>query len=211
MTIKKSFAITIIVLLFLLFFVNILLLDIVYFQKISVKTQAQENIPTPSPILLTRPVVNDMSCPVSCLSQIKEATSSPFVKTTNNNLVTNSAKEFYVPFGGGSVTSLDWQDVTGLQGYIDSNNYQRIKSVVFEASVHVPTGNETVNIRLYNATDNHPVWFSEVLYSGGSDSQFLISQPITLDIGNKLYKVQMKTQLPYPALLSESRVHIITY
>ncbi len=121
-----------------------------------------------------------------------------------------AVKEYYIAFGSGTGMADDWTDVTGLSAYIDSTQYGRIKSVTFEASVFIPTGNERAYVRLFNATDKHPVWFSEVSVEGGQ-SQLLISQPITLDPGNKLYKVQMKTSLKYQANLAQSRLHITVY
>jgi len=119
-------------------------------------------------------------------------------------------KEFFISFGSGSNSSSDWQDVLALQSYIDSANYEDIKSITFEASVHVPTGNQTASVRLFNVTDKHPVWSSEVLFNGGGTPQFLVSKPITLDKGNRLYQVQMKTQLQFQAILDQARIHIIT-
>lgn len=120
------------------------------------------------------------------------------------------AREYYIPFGSGSGSSSDWQDVAGLQAYVDSTSYPNIKSVVFEASLHIPTGNETVGVRLYNATDGRAISGSELNFNGNTNSVFLSSQSISLDYGNKLYKVQMKTQLKYPAILDQSRLHITT-
>jgi hypothetical protein len=121
---------------------------------------------------------------------------------------TTQVKEYFIPFGSGQSSAGDWQDVTGLQTYIDSANYPNIKSVVFEASLHIPTGNESASVRLFNESEKHPVWFSEVSVAGG-DPLFLISQPITLSSGNALYQVQMKTQLQYQAVLDQARIHII--
>lgn len=120
------------------------------------------------------------------------------------------AKEYYVPFGSGSGSSSDWQDVAGLQAYVDSTSYQSIKKVIFEASLHIPTGNESASVRLYNATDGRVISGSELIFNGNTNSVFLASSPITLDYGNKLYKVQIKTQLQYPAVLDQSRLHITT-
>ena len=114
-----------------------------------------------------------------------------------------------MPFGSGETISDTWQDVPGLQVYIDSTKYEKIKTVTFEAAMRIPTANGIVYAQLYNATDSHPVWFSEVSMEG-STSKLLVSSPITLDAGNKLYKVQMKTTLKYQSLLDSARVHIIT-
>ncbi len=154
------------------------------------------------------------SCPVACLTEITQAISSikkpKEVSVANTDPISNSAKEYFIPLGGGASTANDWTDVPGSQVYINSTAYPNIKSVVFEASVYIPTGNQTAYVRLFNKTDQHPVWFSEVSLEGGAP-QLLISKPITLDLGNKLYQVQMKTSLKYTANLVESRVHIFTY
>ncbi|MBI5122836.1 hypothetical protein HZA75_03170 [Candidatus Roizmanbacteria bacterium] len=154
---------------------------------------------------------NNNTCSPGCLAAIKQATAGTGgTTTTPTQIVSSGVKEFYIPFGSGSTSSTDWQNVSGLQAYVDTGNYNSIKTVTFEASVHVPTGNETVNIRLFNVTDGHPVWYSDVFFNGGTNSQLLISQPITLDPGNKLYQVQMKAQLTFPAILDQARLHILT-
>lgn len=117
-----------------------------------------------------------------------------------------AAKEIFIPLGTGQNSSSDWADISGAEVSIDSTKYPGIKQVIFEAAISVPTANETVWVRLFNATDGHPVWFSEMNMGGAS--QFLTSQPIVLDTGDKTYQVQMKTQLQYPANLTESRIHI---
>lgn len=165
--------------------------------------------------------VKEQFCPNSCLSKINEATSSLKLapataeKTTTQSsasapVQSSGVKEFFVAFGSGSNATDDWADVPGLVAYIDSTKYGSIKTVTFEASVRIPTGNETAYVRLFNATDKHPVWFSEMSLEGGTP-KLLISKSITLDSGNKLYQVQMKTSLKYQAILDQARAHIITY
>lgn len=122
--------------------------------------------------------------------------------------VASSVKEYYVSFGAGSGNASDWTDVPGLQLYIDSTKYSGIKNVTFEAALRVPTANGTIYARLYNVTDKHPVWFSDVSAQGAT-SQLQISKAITLDSGNKLYQVQLKTTLQFESVIDQSRVHII--
>lgn len=202
---------------FVIFFIFLILLNLIYIDILTFKGPKSDIIPTTPPIQKPIQKENDV-CPQSCVSQIYEATSSykptsqPSATTTSKtvDVSTSKVKEFFVPFGSGSNSSSDWQDVLALQSYIDSANYGDLKSVTFEASVHVPTGNQTASVRLFNATDKHPVWSSEVLFNGGGTPQFLISKPITLDQGNKLYQVQMKTQLQFQAILDQARVRITT-
>ena len=193
--------------------INLLFLDAVIFK--GQKTETIERT-------VSVPIVSN-ACPASCLSEIKNATKSvalsveptakptptPTVKPASQTQTSSSVKEFFVPFGSGSNSSDDWQDVAGLKASLDLANYGSIKTVTFEATIRIPTGNETAYVRLYNATDKHPVWFSDVSLEGGT-AQLLISKPITLDTGNKTYQVQMKTSLKFQAFLDQSRLHIIT-
>jgi hypothetical protein len=114
-------------------------------------------------------------------------------------------KEYFVPLGTGSNQSTDWTDVAGAQATLNFGNYQHIKEVTFEVAVNVPTANETVSLRLFNETDHHPVWYSDVTLTNG---QYGVSAPIVWDSGDKVYQVQMKTQLGYVANLTQSRIHI---
>lgn len=203
--------------LLLLIFLNLLYLDTL-FVKNSVSQPTKETSP-----IATNNNSQDY-CSASCIDQkISNAISAfkinnsltPSITPTPTKAVVQSnpasvSREFYVPFGSGSGSSSDWQDVGGLQAYVDSSNYPNIKSIVFEASLHVPTGNETASVRLYNATDGHPVWNSQIDFSGNTSSLLLTSQAVSLDSGNKLYKVQMKTQLQFQAVLDQSRLHITT-
>jgi hypothetical protein len=155
----------------------------------------------------------DASCSEACINEINSAISSSqtIQQPSYPSQLSANVKEFYVPFGSGVNSSDDWQDVPGLQAYIDRSAYGSINKVTFEASVRVPTGNQTADVRLFNVTAGHPVWYSEMMFTGGGSPQLLISGPITLDAGNNLYKVQMKTQLKYPAYLDQARVHILTF
>lgn len=120
----------------------------------------------------------------------------------------SSAKEFYVPFGSGSTQSDQWTGVPGVISYIDTTNYTNIQTVYFEVSMSIPTKNGIVSARLYNITDKHPVWYSEV--STDSDTSKLVTSKIQLDPGNKQYQVQLKTSLQYTSVLDFARVKILT-
>lgn len=195
--------------------INLIFLDVFLFKDKKIEI-IEKTVPAPF-------VSN--SCPASCLSEISNATKTAIlsIKPTSTSTpiptvkpgsqvqtqTSSSVKEFFVPFGTGSNSSDDWQDVSGLRATLDPANYGSIKTVIFEATIRIPTGNEIAYVRLYNTTDKHPVWFSDISQEGGTP-QLLTSKPITLDSGNKAYQVQMKTSLKYPAFLDQSRLHIIT-
>lgn len=216
-TFKKMLA-----LVFFLLFLNVIYLDMLLLSGTGNKQtiiQRFESITNQVPPSQNKQTQNADVCPQSCISQINQIAASgktTAISPTQTPIPSNSLapavflqpKEYYVPFGSGSGSSSDWQDVAGLQANVDSASYGTIKSVKFEASLHIPTGNETATVRLYNATDNHPVWNSELSFNGNTASVFLTSSAINLDSGNKVYKVQLKTQLQYTAVLDQSRIHI---
>ena len=119
---------------------------------------------------------------------------------------TSSVKEYFIPFGSGSSNASDWTDVPGLTAQVDFGSYPNIKEIHFEASIGIPTANESASVRLFNVTDKHPVWYSEITLVNG---QFISSNPVIYDTGSKTYQVQMKTSLQYMANLIQSRLHII--
>lgn len=185
--------------------VNVIILDIVL---LSPKKTSQTVTALPSSI----------TCGEDCSKQIQEQVSSvvaalplPSSSTTQKTAAKttkSSVKEFFIPLGSGSTTNDVWEDITGAEAYIDTNSYTNIQTVYFETSMHIPTKNGIVYARLYNVTDKHPVWFSEV--STDSDTGKLVTAQIKLDSGNKQYRVQMKTSLKYSSLLDFARVKIIT-
>lgn len=118
-----------------------------------------------------------------------------------------SYTQIYIPLGSGSTQSSDWEDANGVESYIDTSNYPHIRSVALQVSMHIPTKNGIMSVRLFNESDGHPVWFSDV--STDSDISVLKSSGnITLSPGNKLYRVQFKTSLQYLSVLDFSRIQI---
>lgn len=209
-----------IITLFVIIFLNLLYIDFSLFRS-SKFNNAKIN---PLSASITQMEENYGLCPNSCIAKINQATSSstiiastptPLPISNQQEIIptttpseTSQVKEFFVPLGSGSNSSDDWQDVAGAKVSIDTTNYPSIKSVVFEALVHIPTGNEIAYVRLFNETDKHPIWTSEVSLEGGTP-QLLVSKPITLDSGSKTYKVQMKTSLKFQAVLDSARIHIL--
>lgn len=158
----------------------------------------------------------NLICPQSCINQIYQATSASSIapEPTASELTptpanTTAVKEFFIPLGQGSSSAGDWEDIPGVQATIDTNNFPELKSVVFETTFRIPTGNEIAYIRLYNATDKHPIWTSEISLEGGGTK--LLTKTITFDSGLKTYQVQMKTSLKFLAIFDQARLHIITY
>ena len=189
----------------LLLTVNVVMLDLVIFwgrtarpSEIAATTIRVSATPTPT-----------QECSISCVAQIdalarrvKEATSS--VPQANS-----SVKEYYISLGSGSTKSSVWQDIAGAEATIDTNNYPSIKSVVFEVFLNIPTANGSVYAKLYNVTDKHDVWFSEVSLEGPVLTKK--EAAVTLEKGAKTYRVIGLSTLKYDANIENAKIRIVTY
>lgn len=205
---------------------NVVILD--YFMFVSRPRSIVQNISlgnetntaSPSSVAVTTtdgqtiqaaPAVITNACPNTCLTAIKTATESLQLtqnvtnNTTTTQQVTSGAQEYFVPFGGASGASQgSFTTLSALQSYVNMSNYTNVSSVVFEVSI---TGSGIAQAQLYNATDGYAIPNSQVSTPGGNP-QLLISQPLTLPQGNKLYQVQIQTQLSNPATINSARLHI---
>lgn len=203
---------------------NLIFLDWQVFQlknKLPIKIPEEERSFQEKPVSDRSPLLEStlsVQCSAGCLQEIKKleekiAQISPVVgkeieKTKTVTLRTPNVEEVSIAFGNGQTISREWEDIPGLTAYIDSSRYKNIKLARFEASLRIPTANGRVYARLFNKTDQHPVWFSEVS-SEGPDSTFCQSENITLSPGNKLYQVQAKTTMGFASIIDSARVKII--
>ncbi|MCL4338298.1 hypothetical protein M1271_01260 [Patescibacteria group bacterium] len=176
-------------------------------------------VATPSPSRLiplpASPFTNNL-CPASCISLITQATSGGTLNIGSPSesgitLQTNSSTphETYIPLGSGTTSKSDWDDLTATETVIDTTNFGNIKEAYFTASLSNPTQNGQVEAQLFDVTDKHPVWGSDVVMNGPS-SQTVTSGKITLDPGNKLYRVQLKSSLSVPVSLVNGKIRIIS-
>jgi hypothetical protein len=167
---------------------------------------------TSAPGVTTSPAIisEEESCPAACLEAISEAKAPSAQVTPVQQPVTAgpTVKESYIPLGSGSTTSKSYTGLSGVEGVIDLANYPNIKSIIFEASMRIPTANGRAYAKLYNVTDSHDVWNSEV-YAEGSAGYRAESGEINLDSGRKLYRVMMKSTVGYEAILDSARIKIL--
>jgi len=211
---------TYIVIIFLLTLItlNLFILDLKVFSpanniQISDITSVVTPIPSPTTHNLQL-TTNNLSCPLSCLSAIQQATEGSRLGSFHLPNLTNSTnvpthREFYIPLGSGSTTKSDWDDLTATETVIDPANYGNIKEAYFIASLRNPTQNGQVEARLYNVTDKHLVWDSHIQMNGPL-AQTITSNKITLEGGSKLYRVQLKSTLSFQAYLDNAKIRIIT-
>lgn len=139
------------------------------------------------------------SCPQACVTLINQSGGK-----------TGAAKESIIPLGSGTNATGDWTDVAGTSVALDSAQYGTIKKVTFEASVGVPTGNQRAYVRLYNVTDAHPIWYSDMSMDGTGPTTLTSPATLVLGTGTKTYIVQMKSQLKFPTNLVSARLRIIS-
>lgn len=220
-------------------FVLIVGLNVFFFDVQAITLPSKKNQPqslVTQNLQSTSTPVNDLTCPQSCVdlmtkttittasatitptpsfiptpsstqSSSQIATSTP---TVTSSPQTSSVKEFFVPMGQGNSSASDWAVVPGIAVSIDPANYGNISSVTFEATIRIPNGNETVDVRLYNANTYQSIPDSDLTLSSGTPT-LLISKPIALTSGNNMYEIQLKTQLQYPAYIDQARLHIKVY
>lgn len=204
----KQFQKPLIILFAVFIFINLISIDFVLFNQYTNKQNPTEKITSP----VESNQKNEEKC-TNCISATPTISLSPTptikpISSTSKTQSTSSVKEFMIALGSGTNQSTEWVDVPGVGATINSNDYGSIKNIYFEVSLIMPTTNNLVSIRLYNVTDQHPVWYSQI-DSNGQNTAFLSSQAIKLDSGNKLYQVQMKSLLTdQPVTLVQSRIHI---
>lgn len=195
-----------------LFLANFALLNIKVFLK-----KEEVSFPLPEAVKET-PVVSQEEasiCPPACLDKIFEATAAATETVTKppvpkgEKVVSQPAvKEFYIPFGSGSTKSNEWIELPGVEAVIDSANFPNVKSIIFEATLRIPTANGRVYAKLYDVTSKHDVWFSEV-WAEGSTSYRAESANISLSPGRNLYRLMMKSTMSYEAILDLARLKIV--
>ena len=188
---KRSFAVAGVILIVLI--ANLLFINYKFLNQ----KETVENIQVPAEISNLEPTITDES---------QRVTPLPTVVVVEQK-TTPSLKDYFISFGSGTSSSQDWVDVGGLQATVDLASYGSIKDIRLEASIQVPGENQSVSVRLFNKTDKHPVWNSEITKNTGA-SGYIVSSPIIYDSGAKTYSVQMKTQLGGVASLGEARLHI---
>ncbi|MFC1727387.1 hypothetical protein ACFL0Y_02585 [Patescibacteria group bacterium] len=147
-------------------------------------------------------------CPEACLAAISSATvlKEPVVNQTAPDSII--VKELYIPLGGGSTNSQTYEGLEGIEAVIDTANYPNAKQIIFEATLRIPTANGKVYAKLYNVSDKHDVWHSEVS-AEGSQGYRAESEKISLSQGRKLYRVMVKSTMGYEAKLDTARIKII--
>lgn len=182
--------------------------DLVYLNFLVIKNQRVEDSESSS--TADRKVEPSPVAEASATPAASGKTEVIVEKTVEKETVVQTAqKEIFIPIGTGSTFSQDYVDLAGLEVSIDTTKYSAIDSVVYEASVRVQDGNGKMYTQLFNKTDKHAVWFSEITTSSPTN-ELKTSSKITLEPGNRTYVVQAKTDYTsYAAHVGNARIKII--
>lgn len=198
---KTNYYLILSLLLFIIF--NLIILDLNSF-----KTNPVESITTA--VAETSPTPSSINCPQSCIDLITAPTVNQTilpVSTSNPINISGYSKEYYIPIGSGITKKSDYDFISSAEVTIDSRNYPGIKEVWFEVFMHIPTGNGIMYVKLFNSTDGHDVWFSETSTTGSDIVKRAVK--ISLDSGNKTYRVMVKSSMGYEAVVDQARLKIV--
>ena len=204
-----------ILVLLLLISVNLIILDYKIFYPGNFLAQ---NTLVEAPIIVT-PGITDPSpltaqCPLPCLDIIRESTTGSKIgsSTPVSTAIANTSlplKEYFIPLGNGTTSKNDWDNIVTTETVIDPRLYGKIEEAFLLVTLKNPTQNGQVETRLYNVTDNYPIFGSHIVMSGKTE-QTISSQKFALPGTSKLYRLQLKSTLSFPASLDNARLKLLT-
>ncbi len=151
----------------------------------------------------------DVVALTSRVASLEGTLSSPVIQTpitTKAATTKQTPREYYVYVGSGSTTSREWTDLTGTTVAIDTNFYDPIQSVTFEAALSILGGE--ARARLVNQTTGAILASTEVFHNT-STSLWKSSSPFSLQTGNNTYLVQLRSSSGEKAQLDGARIKII--
>lgn len=166
-------------------------------------------LPSPSPSLAD--LQNTLTALDSRLTQdekklgVKTSPAAPVIIQAAPSQTQSSAKEILIYLGSGSTNNRDWTDIPAALATLNTNNYQKIKAVYFEAALSIIGGE--AHARLINQTTGGVLYDSEI-FNNTYVSQWKTSTPISLPMGDGQYMVQLKSSSGEMANLDGSRLHI---
>lgn len=184
--------------------VNVLFLNIFIITRLKpIPSETMTTVATPSGDAC------DERCRQAIANQVLETLPTPLTAPEKPGATKSVTREYIIPLGNGSTRSTDYTDLSGVEAYIDTANYPDIEKVTFEVYMTIPIANGFAYAKLYNATDHHDVWYSEV--SMETDQVVRKEATIALEPGKKLYRVMMKSTMAAEAKLVNARIRILAH
>lgn len=152
-------------------------------------------------------------CPSACLDLISQSTTSsnigsPFPSDTALPSIPSPLKEYFIPLGTGTTSKNDWENLVSTETVINPAVYGNIQETYLIVSLKNTTQNGQVEARLYNATDNYPIYGSHVIMTDKSE-QTITSQKFALPANSKLFRIQLKSSLSFSVSLENARLKIL--
>lgn len=197
-----------ILVLLLLISINLVILDFKLFYQGNFLSQ---NSQTESfPVIVPSP---STQCPAACLDLISQSTASsnigsPFPSDTALPSIPSPLKEYFIPLGTGTTSKNDWENLVSTETVINPAVYGSIQETYLIVSLKNTTRNGQVEARLYNATDNYPIYGSHVIMTDKSE-QTITSQKFALPLTSKLFRIQLKSSLSFSVSLENARLKIL--
>lgn len=111
--------------------------------------------------------------------------------------------------GEGSVSIMDWIDITATNFYFDTKDYPGLTEVYFEAKMKLLNGNGYGYVRLYDVTNGIAVNGSEN-NTNGQTEVWTKSQKVYFWAGKNLIRVQAKSLTADTVVYTQGRLRIVT-
>lgn len=111
--------------------------------------------------------------------------------------------------GEGSVSIMDWTDITATNFYFDTKDYPGLVEVYFEAKMKLLNGNGYGYVRLFDVTNGIAINGSE----NNTNSQTEVwtkSQKVYFWAGKNLIRVQAKSLTADTVVYTQGRLRIVT-
>jgi len=170
----------------------------------------------------------DISCGVGCKRIIEDKVATevaklagewekklvvPTPKVITQRTTTTTISEpkiVVIPIASSGETNLvNWTEVKPSGFYFDLANYPGAKEVRFEAYLLADQGGAKVYARLYDATNNRGVDYSDIQTNSGSYTR-IQSSKISIWRGNNKYIVQLKSENGTVAKIKDAKL-VVSY
>jgi hypothetical protein len=166
------------------------------------------------------PDIKEISCTDACRNEIEEIVSNTVLdvgldKTEKiietKTIVTDSSGTDYVALGStSSTTSMDWVTLEETGVYINlENDYGKDAAVSWDVTLKVAHANGQAFARLYDATNNIAVDYSELTTTDNADYLRVGSGNLPFWRGRNLYKVQIKSLNSFEITYGGGNIKII--
>jgi hypothetical protein len=169
----------------------------------------QAPTPTACPLICVNEfnqLISKSLATVSASAKVIEKIVQPTMKPAQP--AQQQAKSAYIPLlSSGSSTKMEWETYVPSDFYFDLSDYPGAKSVQFIAYLKATDGSGKAFARLYDASNNRAVDYSD-LQSFSQTYELVVSSPLTVWRGNNLYRIQLKSLNGSATALQEAKLKV---